>query len=351
MNQSSTTPSVVAPQRARHQIKPDAYEIVAGGHPVLELIRERHASRSQPGSRTDGATLALVVEGGGMRAAVSGGMVVAIEQLGLTNVFDKIYASSGGAFNAVYLMTGQALYGSSIYADELTTTRFIDLKRLPTSKPVVSLDYAIDGVMSGTRAVDWEAAVNSPIELHPIASSLTSRQAIDLGPPKSAEHLRRQLKATARVLVFGGEPDEIDGHRCVDASLYAGIPFDIAKEQGATHVLALLTRPAGVSRKPPSLLEKTVIAWKLRQIERWLPEDSVLRIEKYRQVVSDLEAATRDSSSLEVPAFAVQMRGPELSQLEQNPTKVRAAAIAGMEATFGLVGVEPQIVSALLPYV
>ena len=233
-----------------------------------------------------------------MRAAVSGGMVVAIEQLGLTNVFDKIYASSGGAFNAVYLMTGQALYGSSIYADELTNTRFIDLKRLPTSKPVVSLDYAIDDVMSGTRAVDWEAAVDSPIELHPIASSLTARQAIDLGRPKSAEHLRRQLKATARVLVFGGAPDEIDGHRCVDASLYAGIPFDIAKEQGATHVFALLTRPAGVSRKPPSLLEKTVITWKLRQIERWLPEDSELRIEKYKQVVSDLEAATRDSSSL-----------------------------------------------------
>ena len=57
-------------------------------HPVLEALR----------SRPDGARVALVVEGGGMRGAVSAGMVIAIDELGLTGSFDAVYGASAGAY-------------------------------------------------------------------------------------------------------------------------------------------------------------------------------------------------------------------------------------------------------------
>ncbi len=50
-------------------------------HPVLELIKARLREGSQPGRRRDNAVLALVVEGGGMRGAVSAGGLQALHDL------------------------------------------------------------------------------------------------------------------------------------------------------------------------------------------------------------------------------------------------------------------------------
>jgi len=75
----------------------------------LELVRQRASSGSKPGKRAPGDTakLALVVEGGGMRGAVSGGGLQALHDLGLRDVFDCVYGSSAGAINATYFLSGQ----------------------------------------------------------------------------------------------------------------------------------------------------------------------------------------------------------------------------------------------------
>lgn len=53
-------------------------------HPVLELISERLATGSVPGERTDGRRLALAIEGGSSRGTYSSGMVLALDELGIT---------------------------------------------------------------------------------------------------------------------------------------------------------------------------------------------------------------------------------------------------------------------------
>ena len=55
-------------------------------HPVLAALRER-----PPGAR-----IVVVIEGGGMRGAVSGGMALALHELGLAGAFDAAYGSSAG---------------------------------------------------------------------------------------------------------------------------------------------------------------------------------------------------------------------------------------------------------------
>ena len=62
----------------------------AAPHAVAELLRRRASG----GSRDDGARLALAIEGGGMRGAVSAGMAIAIDELGLTDAFDAVYGAS-----------------------------------------------------------------------------------------------------------------------------------------------------------------------------------------------------------------------------------------------------------------
>ena len=58
------------------------------------------------------------------------GMVVALEQLGLSDVFDVIYGASAGALNATYFLTKTAAYGASIYYENLLDRRFIDRRNL-----------------------------------------------------------------------------------------------------------------------------------------------------------------------------------------------------------------------------
>src|SRR5215475_3378132 len=67
---------------------------VAADRPgVLELIRSRLEGES------DDYVLSLTLEGGGMRGVVSGAMLIALRDLGITRVFDAMYGTSSGSIN------------------------------------------------------------------------------------------------------------------------------------------------------------------------------------------------------------------------------------------------------------
>lgn len=78
-------------------------------HPVLSLVQERVKTNSTPGNRlpTDDAHLALVIEGGGMRGAVSAGMAAALSTLDLLDTFDSVHGSSAGAIIGAYVVSRQ----------------------------------------------------------------------------------------------------------------------------------------------------------------------------------------------------------------------------------------------------
>jgi predicted patatin/cPLA2 family phospholipase len=97
-------------------------------HPVAQLMLERQRQHSKPLKRKDGRTIALVIEGGGMRGVISGGMVAALEQLGLLDIFDVVYGSSAGAIAGAYFLAGQARYGTTIFYERLNNSRFINFR-------------------------------------------------------------------------------------------------------------------------------------------------------------------------------------------------------------------------------
>ncbi len=57
-----------------------------GNHPALQLLRQRAAQNSLPFDRKDNFKLGLVVEGGGMRGAVSAGGLLELGNLGFRQV-------------------------------------------------------------------------------------------------------------------------------------------------------------------------------------------------------------------------------------------------------------------------
>jgi hypothetical protein len=101
-------------------------------HAVRNLIKERYMSGSTPGNRlpNDNSTLALAIEGGGMRGCVSAGMVAAITALGLSDTVDKIYGSSAGSVVGAYMVSRQVCL--DVYVDILPASKklFVCKKRM-----------------------------------------------------------------------------------------------------------------------------------------------------------------------------------------------------------------------------
>ena len=101
-------------------------------HDVMKVISQRVRTNSTPGNRAPGdkANLALAIEGGGMRGAVSAGMAAAIASLGLSDAFDSVYGSSAGCIVGAYMISRQMAV--SVYTEVLPAagSRFASKNRV-----------------------------------------------------------------------------------------------------------------------------------------------------------------------------------------------------------------------------
>jgi predicted patatin/cPLA2 family phospholipase len=221
-------------------------------HPVIEEIRRRRAG----GEPLPGVKLALVVEGGGMRGVISGGALVALEKLGLCGVFDEVYGESAGAINACYFLAGQAEFGSRIYADYLSTLRFVNPLRLGT---ILDIGYAIYDVVGGSMRLDCDAVLRSPSRMF-VALTEVERGVSRLVDVKSEGiPLLKLLEGTGAITPLYNKPVEIQGAHYVDGGITNPIPVKSAIQQGCTHILVLLTRPLGFVMRPYNTFERALL--------------------------------------------------------------------------------------------
>jgi len=120
-------------------------------HPVLAALRDR----------PEGARIALVVEGGGMRGAVSGGMVLALDELGLAQSFDAAYGSSAGTLNAMWLVSGRVREGIPTWTDPALVDELIDWRRVVGRRPVVDIETLVERARSALSSRCSSSGVRS----------------------------------------------------------------------------------------------------------------------------------------------------------------------------------------------
>jgi predicted acylesterase/phospholipase RssA len=268
-------------------------------HPVAKLLHERKRNQSMcvEGTRPDGAKVALVVEGGGMRGCVSAGMVCALQHLGLRDAVDVVYGCSAGSIIGAYFITGQLpWFGPEVYYDKLTTAgrEFIDTRRLLRSlgfglvdprlfkdvltrpsngKPVLNLSFLLKTILQESKPLDWDKFVErqkvQPLKV--VTSGLKSEKAIIMdmesksfetldelskcmhascllpGIAGSAMNFNKEhaTKKNKPKFVLANNMKDPDYEPLGDALIYGPMPYDIAHEQGATHVLVIRSRPDG----------------------------------------------------------------------------------------------------------
>jgi len=296
-------------------------------HPVADVLRERCGDGSLPGARDDSHRVALVLEGGGMRGVVSAGMTAALERFGLTQCFDLVVGASAGAINGAALLAGVAQRGAATYWGPLASRSFVNPAHLLRGRPVLDVGHVLD-LAGGLDADGHERVLDSPIALHCIAVDVESAGVVDLSGMRSKRALWDALLASSRMPWAGGAPVEVDGRRYLDGGMASPIPVAEAIAAGATHVLALQTRPHGVPRRSASRLADRMIERHLRQLNPALVQLYRDRVARYEILVADI--ARRSLEPGAEPPHVLGVRPPAgspcVGQLERRSAVLARAA-------------------------
>ncbi|RTL70791.1 MAG: patatin family protein [Pseudonocardiaceae bacterium] len=221
---------------------PSAHAELSGDAEVVRALLRRRAEGSKPLARSDEHRIALVVGGGGMRGAYAGGMVHALETAGLSDAFDVVYGVSAGAFVGTALVLGHGYDASRIFPDDMACKEFIDPRRLGTRKPMVSLDHLIDHILVHVKPTNWDALRDSPIPLRVVVTDAADMTPHVLERLPDRDTWKRVMRATASIPWLAGPPVLVGDRRFLDGSVSDPMPVARALRDGATHVLALLTR-------------------------------------------------------------------------------------------------------------
>jgi predicted patatin/cPLA2 family phospholipase len=286
-------------------------------HPVLELLLQRAA-----GAPADGARLALVLEGGGMRGVVSSAMADALEARGLEPCFDLVVGTSAGALNGAAFLAGVARGCTENYLDADLIKRYISPRRLLIGRAAVDVAFTLDRSNPGLDA-DRHRRTAESRKLHAIAIDVATARPEVLSDLTTESELRGALLATSRLPWVGGDPVEFRGRRWLDGGLVDPVPVDTALRLGATHVLVLQTRPEGVARTPAGGLAERIVARRLRALNPDLVPLARDRFAVYEEQVARIAANTTDVLGVRLPAGA-----PSVSQLERRTAPLREAAEA-----------------------
>jgi predicted patatin/cPLA2 family phospholipase len=285
--------------------------------------------RARTGRRADGARVALAIEGGGMAGAVSAGMCVALESLGLIASFDAIYGSSSGAMNASYTAAGQARSRADLYP-QAAEEGLIDPRRVLRGRAPFRLTDIV-GSLFRAHPHDRRVLDGCP-RLRVVATRVEDKGRDVLADFSCLEELRRAVLASCAIPVITGDVVAFRGSRYVDGALIESLPYGAALRDGATHVLVLRTRHAGYRiRDYP--------AGSLRVIDRLLRDapDTVVQLVRERPERYNAEAAALQADDGRVCQLAPPRDVPATSQFEARPRRLVAAVRLGAQSAYEAV--------------
>lgn len=303
-------------------------------HPVASLIATRKASGSSPGSRDDDSRLALVIEGGGMRGSISGGMILALEDAGLLSAFDDVYGASAGTLNGAWFVGGAARQGLPAWTDPVMRSAAIRKRNLLRGRPFVDGDYLTNVVYERLTPMPFDRVIGSDVKLHPMATDAFTGESVDLAPHvNDVTSLKMALRASTCLPLMSGKPVGFGGSRWFDAGLSESLPFRTAVTQGATHVLILRSRRRDEQESSEGGRTANLIA---RYLSRYSDELAAAFLARPSRLVEDDdlldELQAPGSGEFEVMSLRPAIGTPTISRLERDDARILAGLEAGQAA-------------------
>ena len=235
-------------------------------------------------SGIDAADVALIFEGGGMRASYSAGAVVTLIENGID--FPMVYGISAGSSHSVNYLSRDR---------ERAKQSFVDLVQVPGAcgwgtfaqgKGYFNADYLYEGIVEEQRGsggvfdFDWEAFCKHPGDVHIEAFDVKTGET--LAWTKADMPGWRDMMVRVRAsssMPFFMPHTMLDGRELADGGLGSswGIPLDAAKRDGYKRFFIVRTRPKEYRKQPMGAAAKALFKLGLhgdpkvyaRTVERW----------------------------------------------------------------------------------
>ena len=302
---------------------------------TIDLLKERALQRKQNRAVMDDRKLGLIVEGGAMRGVISCAALMALEELGMTEVFDEVYGGSAGAVNAAYFLAGQAAYATSLYYQKINNTRFL---RRFWHRKIVDIDDLFDSIIAGSRPLRTDKVLASRSQLFvTIADACTGEAFLGHAQSSQAPLLTLLKASTAMPLLYNGLVS-VEGRSCFDGALINPVPIMEAIESGCTDLLILLTRPASFRDCMPSRIERQIFDLRCAHgnarlmsafCNTYIRENAVRDLALGRQALPD---------GINIATLCPEESEPRVERITRDTQVLKDAAISSAKRTLAAFG-------------
>ena len=200
--------------------------------------------------------IALVLEGGGMRAMFSAGVFEAFLAKDIT--FPYISSISAGSCNILSYMSKQSMRNLKIVEMFAEDRRYFGLWNWLTTGNIFGFDFIFKEIPSKYVPFDYEQFLRYPGRLQIGATDIRKGEGVWFDKEQIAKDFI-QVRASAS-LPFLSTIAKVDGRELLDGGLISPIPLDKAMEAGYEKFVVVLTRNLGFRKneKVPKWLVKTV---------------------------------------------------------------------------------------------
>ncbi|MDK7303536.1 MULTISPECIES: patatin-like phospholipase family protein [Aerococcus] len=265
-------------------------------------------------------TIGLVLEGGGMRALFSAGVLDVFLDEGIQA--DQIVGVSAGALYGVNFpsqQSGRALRYNKKYIKD---KRYISLSNWVKTGNIVSTDFAYQEVPFELDPFDEETYEESPTDFYAVITNVETGQA-EYPLIENAGEQIDVLRASGS-MPFVSKMVPIKGKKYLDGGLADSIPYRFMQSLGVDRLIIVLTQPYGYRKEDKkNFLAKAVYGKNYPQLVETIEQ----RTSMYNQEVSGVEALAKKNQ-----AFVLQPAHPlEVKRLERDPERLQATYDHGVE--------------------
>lgn len=282
--------------------------------------------------------VALIIEGGGMRASYTAGAMATLLARGLN--FGRVYGISAGSSHAVNYVSRDIPRTKASFVDLVDDPDFGGIGSLLSGHGYFNASHLYEGISEerlGTddvMAFDWETFRANPADLHIEAIDWDSGETVawtkaDMPTPRA---MGLRVRASSTMPLFM-PPTEIDGRTYMDGGMGTswGICLEAARRDGFERFFVVRTRPRGYRKKPLSAPAAAAMRLAFRKhpviaqrtIERWQP---------YNELCDELERLERTGAAYVFYPEAMEVSNKETDRAKLETSFLRGLAQAQREA-------------------
>lgn len=282
--------------------------------------------------------IALIVEGGGMRASYTAGAMVTLLERNLN--FPKVYGISAGSSHAVNYVSHDIPRTKASFVDLVEDADFGGLRSFLAGNGYFNAPHLYEGLameLQGTDAVmafDWRTFVENPADLHIEAIDWDTGETAAWTKADMPDVLSMGLRVRASsTMPLFMPPTEIDGHTYMDGGMGTswGICLDAARRDGFEKFFIVRTRPRGYRKKPLGNAAKALMKAAFRK-HPVIAERTIARWQPYNELCDEIERLEKSSAAYVFYPEAMDVSNKETDHAKLEGSFLRGVAQARREA-------------------